>query len=146
MVNTTLSTKMLFLFYHQRFILFSMYFTPSCIPPVLLQAEERSLTGFHSVLLNKGGGTKGLIYVFLCLGLLVYLRSSQWLKYNGTFSKTRKNNREPELSSSPSQVRKFLIIVPRRQILGNHTAGNKWFCLDTTQTTVSYSVLQRWHL
>lgn len=73
MVNTTLSTKMLFLFYHQRFILFSMYFTPLCIPPILLWAEERSLMGFHSVLLNKGAGTKGLIYVFLCLGFLFIL-------------------------------------------------------------------------
>lgn len=66
----------------------------------------------------------------LCLplsGLLAYFRPSSCLKYNGIFSKSSKNSRELELSSSP-YVRKVPIIVPRRQILGNHTAGNAWFC------------------
>lgn len=53
------------------------------------------------------------------------------MKDNGTFSKTRvRATYKWSCRHSPSCVRKFPVIVPRRQALGNHTAGNEWFHIN----------------
>lgn len=73
--------------------------------------------------------TVDLVYGFHCLDLLILDPSNAW-RIMGHFPRLGRATHKWSWRHSPSCVRKFPIIVPRKQTLGNHTAGNEWFHIN----------------
>lgn len=73
---------------------------------------------------------KHIFYIWLSLSRLLILDSSHAWKTMGHFPRLGRPTCNWSWHHSPSCVRKFPIIVSRRQTFENHPAGNEWFHIN----------------